>query len=176
MSSSTAHTFPIPRIPSTNTTKTAKKRGKTLVERTATKREAERARNKTRVNIGVAYERWRELRDRRNLKSDAEMATFLIDRADDFFDAQDVEDTNPATTFQSMDTRYCKLCNKKSKTWSLYTVKVEKDYGYMADLQSAILDARLTSDKGPVANPIPQRSRARNAVRDHRRDWRSHTN
>ncbi|CAL8363109.1 unnamed protein product [Boreogadus saida] len=79
MSSSTAHTFPIPRIPSTNTTKTAKKRGKTLVERTATKREAERARNKTRVNIGVAYERWRELRDLRNLKSDAEMATFLID-------------------------------------------------------------------------------------------------
>ena len=59
MSSSTAHKFPIPRIPSTNTTKTAKKRGKTLVERTATKREAERARNKTRVNIGVAYERWR---------------------------------------------------------------------------------------------------------------------
>ncbi|XP_059917444.1 uncharacterized protein LOC132464840 [Gadus macrocephalus] len=139
MSSSTAHKFPIPRIPSTNTTKTAKKRGKTLVERTATKREAERARNKTRVNIGVAYERWRELRDLRNLKSDAEMATFLIDsyenltsptsstpckrrrnlplppassihsetlldRADDFLDAEDVEDTNPATTFQSMDT------------------------------------------------------------------------
>ena len=63
-------------------------------------------------------------------------------------------------------------------------MKVEKDYGYMADLQSAILEARLTSDKGlpktrkkglmthgnmgflqashhpgPVANPIPQRSR-----------------
>ncbi|CAL8254144.1 unnamed protein product [Boreogadus saida] len=101
--------------------------------------------------------------------------------------------------------RYCKLYNKKSKTWSLYTVKVEKDYGYMADLQSAILEARLTSDKGlpktrkkrpndprqygvlasipppttqagPVANPIPQRSRAMNAVRDHRRNWRSHTN
>ncbi|CAL8302788.1 unnamed protein product [Gadus morhua 'NCC'] len=33
------------------------------------------------------------------------MATFLIDGADDFLDAQDVEDTNPATTFQSMDTR-----------------------------------------------------------------------
>ncbi|CAL8400241.1 unnamed protein product [Boreogadus saida] len=28
----------------------------------------------------------------------------LFDRADDFLDAQDVEDTNPATTFQSMDT------------------------------------------------------------------------
>ncbi|CAL8371566.1 unnamed protein product [Gadus morhua 'NCC'] len=27
----------------------------------------------------------------------------LLDRADDFLDAQDVEDTNPATTFQSMD-------------------------------------------------------------------------
>ena len=27
-------------------------------------------------------------------------------------------------------------------------MKVEKDYGYMADLQSAILEARLTSDKG----------------------------
>ncbi|CAL8363124.1 unnamed protein product [Boreogadus saida] len=25
--------------------------------------------------------------------------------------------------------RYCKLYNKKSKPWSLYTVKVEKDYG-----------------------------------------------
>ena len=80
MTSSTAPKFLIHRIPTNNTAKTTKKRGKTLVERTATKREAARARNKTRVNIGVAYERWRELRDLRNLKSDAEMATFLIDR------------------------------------------------------------------------------------------------
>ncbi|XP_041834095.1 uncharacterized protein LOC121635100 [Melanotaenia boesemani] len=37
-------------------------------------------RGKTRINIGVAFTRWRQLRNNKGLKSDAELATFLLDR------------------------------------------------------------------------------------------------
>ncbi|XDV26995.1 hypothetical protein PO909_030597 [Leuciscus waleckii] len=40
----------------------------------------DKQRNKTRVNIGVAFQRWRELRDLKGLKSDSSMALFLLDR------------------------------------------------------------------------------------------------
>lgn len=44
--------------------------------------------------------------------------------------------------------RYRKVWNKKSRRWSLYTIKVPKDYSYIPDLQSAILRRWLTDDKG----------------------------
>ncbi|XP_028298168.1 uncharacterized protein LOC114460470 [Gouania willdenowi] len=44
--------------------------------------------------------------------------------------------------------QYCRLFNKKSKKWSLYTVKEDKDYGYIPDLQSAILRKRLSAVGG----------------------------
>ncbi|XP_074546818.1 uncharacterized protein LOC141805591 isoform X2 [Halichoeres trimaculatus] len=37
-------------------------------------------RGKTRVNIGVAFRRWRELRDLTELKTDEDVAVFLLDR------------------------------------------------------------------------------------------------
>ena len=37
-------------------------------------------RAKTRVNIGVAFQRWRELHELKGLKTDAEVAVFLLDR------------------------------------------------------------------------------------------------
>ncbi len=33
-----------------------------------------------RVNIGSAFQRWRELKEREGLRSDAEVALFLLDR------------------------------------------------------------------------------------------------
>ncbi|CAL8312752.1 unnamed protein product [Arctogadus glacialis] len=48
------------------------------------------------------------------------------------------------------------FCTDAHSQISALFMKVEKDYGYIADLQSAILEAQLTSDKGPVANPIPE--------------------
>lgn len=44
--------------------------------------------------------------------------------------------------------RYRKIWNKKSRRWSLYTIKVLKDYSYIPDLQSAILRRWLTDHKG----------------------------
>lgn len=44
------------------------------------KRECNRAHAKTRINIGRAFERWRELRDLKVFKTDAETALFLLDR------------------------------------------------------------------------------------------------
>ena len=37
-------------------------------------------RSKTRINIGVAFPRWRELRDKLGLHRDADLACILIDR------------------------------------------------------------------------------------------------
>lgn len=48
------------------------------------------------------------------------------------------------------------MYNKKSRKWSLYTVKVEKDYTYIVDLQSAILRRRLSTTGG-----VPRAARKR---------------
>lgn len=43
------------------------------------KRVYESARSKTRIYIGVAFERWRNLRQLKGMKTDAELALFLLD-------------------------------------------------------------------------------------------------
>lgn len=53
-----------------------KKRKKSDVK----KRERDRLRQKNRVNIGVAYSRWKALKAEKGLKNDAEVACFLLDR------------------------------------------------------------------------------------------------
>ncbi|KAL7405340.1 hypothetical protein ABVT39_027446 [Epinephelus coioides] len=45
----------------------------------------------------------------------------------------------PAKRMADGSIQYGKVYNKKSRKWSLYTLKVEKDYSYIVDLQSAIL-------------------------------------
>ncbi|KAK0142690.1 hypothetical protein N1851_019380 [Merluccius polli] len=65
------------------TVKQAKKR-KTDVEKRESKRESDNGRNKSCVNIGQAYPRWRELRDSIGLMLDSELADLLLDRDDDF--------------------------------------------------------------------------------------------
>lgn len=37
-------------------------------------------RSKTRVSVGTAFERWRALKEEKGLKTDAQLARFLIDR------------------------------------------------------------------------------------------------
>lgn len=44
------------------------------------KRIYETARSKTRINIGAAFERWRDLRQLKGMKTDAELALFLLNR------------------------------------------------------------------------------------------------
>uniref|UniRef100_A0A672K5J1 Uncharacterized protein n=1 Tax=Sinocyclocheilus grahami TaxID=75366 RepID=A0A672K5J1_SINGR len=39
-----------------------------------------KARSRTRVNMGSAFQRWRELKEREGLRLDAEVALFLLDR------------------------------------------------------------------------------------------------
>uniref|UniRef100_A0A8C5G419 Uncharacterized protein n=1 Tax=Gouania willdenowi TaxID=441366 RepID=A0A8C5G419_GOUWI len=53
---------------------------KSVEEKAATKRALEKARAQTRVNVGAAFQRWRQLRDQMGLKSDAKVADFLLDR------------------------------------------------------------------------------------------------
>ncbi|XP_043090667.1 uncharacterized protein LOC122341401 [Puntigrus tetrazona] len=59
----------------------ARKRSKrkTVYEKAVTKRRLEQERAKTRVNIGVAFPRWRQLRESKCLKTDAMVALFLLD-------------------------------------------------------------------------------------------------
>ncbi|KAK0136565.1 hypothetical protein N1851_027300 [Merluccius polli] len=40
----------------------------------------DQARGRSRVNIGEAFQRWRDLRDLKGLKTDAEVALLLLDR------------------------------------------------------------------------------------------------
>ncbi|KAM4605452.1 uncharacterized protein ACJ7VT_017696 [Polymixia lowei] len=71
--------FPLPPLPTTAYTAKQPKKIKTEAEKELSKREADRSRNKTRINIGVAYQRWRELRELNGLKTDAQFATLLLD-------------------------------------------------------------------------------------------------
>ncbi|XP_062379106.1 uncharacterized protein LOC134067711 isoform X2 [Sardina pilchardus] len=54
----------------------------------------------------------------------------------------------PAKRNEDGSIQYGKLFNKRSKTWRLYSLKVDKDYSYIPDLQSAILRARLAAPRG----------------------------
>ncbi|KAK7901331.1 hypothetical protein WMY93_018100 [Mugilogobius chulae] len=49
-----------------------------------------------------------------------------------------------------------KLFNKKSRCWSFYALKVEKDYAYIPSLQSKIVAARINSKAG-----LPKRTKLR---------------
>ncbi|XP_034043428.1 zinc finger protein 3 homolog [Thalassophryne amazonica] len=49
-------------------------------EKAAMKKARDKARGQTRVDIGAAFSRWRQLRHLKGLKSDAEVALFLLDR------------------------------------------------------------------------------------------------
>uniref|UniRef100_A0A672K4S7 Uncharacterized protein n=1 Tax=Sinocyclocheilus grahami TaxID=75366 RepID=A0A672K4S7_SINGR len=44
------------------------------------KKAYDKARSRTRVHIGSAFQHWRELKEREGLRSDAEVALFLLDR------------------------------------------------------------------------------------------------
>ncbi|XP_043978854.1 uncharacterized protein LOC122834391 isoform X2 [Gambusia affinis] len=72
--------LPIPRVvaPAQKTRRGRRKKSKD--EKQAQKKELDRARNKTRINIGAAFLRWRELLYLKRFKSDAELATFLLDK------------------------------------------------------------------------------------------------
>ena len=57
-----------------------KKQKKTMSdEAKKRKREADRARDRTRVTIGTAFTRWRELKDTFGYKFDSQLAIFLLD-------------------------------------------------------------------------------------------------
>lgn len=40
----------------------------------------DQARGRTHVNIGAAFQRWRELKEREGLESDTKVVPFLLDR------------------------------------------------------------------------------------------------
>ena len=72
--------IPIPRLaPPLPTSKRRRKR-KSFEEKQCKKKELDRARNKTRINIGASFRRWRELQILQGLKSDAELAALLLDK------------------------------------------------------------------------------------------------
>ncbi|XP_059400179.1 uncharacterized protein LOC132131987 [Carassius carassius] len=56
-----------------------KRKTVTVQEKAMNKKSLDKQRNKTRINIGVAFQRWRELRELKGLKSDSLMALFLLD-------------------------------------------------------------------------------------------------
>ncbi|KAM4584545.1 uncharacterized protein PAE49_004061 isoform 2-T2 [Odontesthes bonariensis] len=71
--------LPIPPLLTTAYTSKISKKRKKEAEKDVRRKEIDRARNKTRVNIGEAFERWRELRELKGFKLDADLAIFLLD-------------------------------------------------------------------------------------------------
>ena len=71
---------PVPPILSTTYTAQQSKKRKTGTERVTNTKRLNNERSNTRVNIGIAFQRWRELRELEGLKSDAMVAVFLLDR------------------------------------------------------------------------------------------------
>uniref|UniRef100_A0A3Q3JEP6 Uncharacterized protein n=1 Tax=Monopterus albus TaxID=43700 RepID=A0A3Q3JEP6_MONAL len=51
-----------------------------IFEKVTTKRKLDAAGSKTRINTGVAFERWRQVRGQKGLKGDAMVAVYLLDR------------------------------------------------------------------------------------------------
>ena len=70
--------LPIPLLPTTAYTAKTTKKKMTGDDQRAKKKELDR--DKTRVNVGVAFQRWRELRDLKEFKTDSELATFLLEK------------------------------------------------------------------------------------------------
>ncbi len=57
-----------------------KKKRKYTEEQRQAKKDADKKRAKTRVNLGRAFNRWRRLRERKGFKTDAELALFFLNR------------------------------------------------------------------------------------------------
>ena len=67
-------------MPTTACTAMQSKKRKTLFEQATNKKRLDKARSETRVNIGMAFQRWRELRELKGLRSDPMVAVYLLDR------------------------------------------------------------------------------------------------
>ncbi|XP_070404306.1 uncharacterized protein [Nothobranchius furzeri] len=87
------------------------------------KSEQDRRHEKTRVNIGVAFPRWRDLMLQKGFSRHAELATFLLDR-------------------------FKRKYNKNARRYSVYSLKSEKGYEYILVLQSKIINERLARGVG----------------------------
>ncbi|MGL4615865.1 MAG: hypothetical protein ACRCVV_18620 [Shewanella sp.] len=72
--------LPLPALLVTARPNKKPRKRKSEAEKAATKQVLDKARGQTRVNIGGAFERWRQLRELKGLKSDAEVAVFLLNR------------------------------------------------------------------------------------------------
>ncbi|XP_072543295.1 uncharacterized protein [Salminus brasiliensis] len=86
------------------------------------KRERDRVLAKTRINIGLAFERWRELRDQKGYRSDAELASFLLSSCSKGKPVAETYYTTPRADWTSSDESTCSA----SESWNC-AVDVEKD-------------------------------------------------
>lgn len=71
----TSNEEPVPLFLITSNTAQQNKRKKL-----ADRRVEEGVSDEARINIGAAFQRWREIRELKGFKTDAEFATFLLDR------------------------------------------------------------------------------------------------
>ncbi|KAM6974320.1 uncharacterized protein LKV04_015960 [Tautogolabrus adspersus] len=74
-----ADKLPLPRLLVTARPNKQGKKRKTEAEKAVTRRKLDKARGQTRVNIGTAFPRWRQLKEAKGLQSDAMVALFLLD-------------------------------------------------------------------------------------------------
>ncbi|XP_071382060.1 uncharacterized protein [Centroberyx affinis] len=105
------------------------------------KGESDRIRNKSRVNLGQAFTRWRELRQHKGFKTDTELACFLLN----YLGANPLE-VQPALS--SMDR------NSSSKN-STGCVQLKKAPKLIQRQDTAAPSKNNSEDRGTVSNPHP---------------------
>ncbi|XP_034536033.1 uncharacterized protein si:ch211-40k21.5 [Notolabrus celidotus] len=132
-----------------NTNKKAKKR-KCVYEKAQIRKRVDFERGKTRVNIGDAFARWRQLKESKGLKSDAMVAEFLLKSykklasTSTTFKHEEESHYPPAVSPNSSEFSSDRLLDEKPPEWSLCTIKVEQDCSYISDPQSTILQRTLS--------------------------------
>uniref|UniRef100_A0A3B1JIS3 C2H2-type domain-containing protein n=2 Tax=Astyanax mexicanus TaxID=7994 RepID=A0A3B1JIS3_ASTMX len=85
----------------------AGKRPKMSVKARKQEKETFRRRDKTRVNIGISFTPWCELRDAKQLKTDVELAGFLLDKFSKDRRVAETTYTTPRTYWTSSDESTC---------------------------------------------------------------------
>ena len=69
----------VTQVPTSACTAKERKKRKTDVEQTLDKKRLDKARGQTRVNIGVAFQWWRNLRELKGPESNTKVANFLLE-------------------------------------------------------------------------------------------------
>ncbi|XP_049419262.1 zinc finger protein 232-like isoform X1 [Epinephelus fuscoguttatus] len=112
---------------------------------------------KTRVNIGVAFPKWKSLMREKCFQSDADVACFLLESharsiaAPTTMKRKHSQVTAPAVSSSGSSSgteSFGRLYKRNGKIYSVYTLKSDKASGHLSEWQTRIVKRRVTGEEG----------------------------